>query len=228
MIKRPLLLTACLLLPQFSANADTLWSDFSLTLLKGDNYQVGDNERTVATFEYASGHNWGDSFFFMDRLESDNGDTETYAEWSPRIKLSNTKLGFVENLYFAGTVEIGDGFTNYLYGVGTDFKIPGFDFFKANAYIRNNDGIDNGSQVTLSWGVPVGPLYYDGFIDYASSTDDTETHMNFTSQLKYDLAPTFNLKTKLFVGIEYVYWNNKFGIDGVDERNVNALVKYHF
>jgi len=70
-------------------------------------------------------------------------------------------------------------------------------------------------------------------MDYATGVDntaygDTEAQMNFTSQLKFNLASMLNLDTKLYVGVEYAYWNNKFGIEGADERNVNLLVKYHF
>jgi len=32
----------------------------------------------------------------------------------------------------------------------------------------------------------------------------------------------------LYGGIEYSYWNDKFGIDGVDERNVSALIQMKF
>ena len=209
--------------------AETIWSDFSVSLLKGGNYEVGDSDRVVATFEHAAGLSWGDSFLFVDRLESNNGDTETYGEWSPRLKLSNTQIGILEHIYLSGTVEFGEGFTHYLAGVGTNVTISGFDFFKVSIYYRNNDGNqDNGEQITLSWGVPVGPLYYDGFIDFTPSTSDAETTMNFTSQLKYDLGSHFSIKNKLYVGIEYAHWDNKFGIDGVNERNVNALIKYHF
>jgi len=107
-------------------------------------------------------------------------------------------------------------------------KIPGFDFFQANVYHRNNEIGDNNYQTTLVWGLPLGPLYFDGFIDYASSNDELSTSFNMTSQLKYDVAPQLGLTSKLYLGVEYVYWNNKFGVQGVDERNVNLLVKYHF
>jgi len=111
--------------------------------------------------------------------------------------------------------------------------ISAFDYFQVNAYFRNNGEGDNSEQLTLVWGVPVGPLYFDGFMDYATAVDntangDTKAQMNITSQLKYNLGPLLDLDTKLFVGVEYAYWVNKFGIDGVDENNVNLLVKYHF
>lgn len=220
----------CLWLTLFAVNAvaETLWSDFSLSLLGSNQYEIGDNNRTLATFELASGHSWGDSFLFVDRAHFANGDKTTYTEWSPRIKITEQSLSKFNNLYLASTVEAGDNFTHYLLGLGTDIKIPGFKFFKANFYYRNNDKKDNGSQVTLAWAYPLNDWLYDGFIDYVPATDDAATSMNFTSQLKYNLGPAFGLSTRLYIGIEYVHWNNKYGISQVDERNINWLIKYHF
>lgn len=239
MLKKLLVLALLSASLSISTQAKTIWSDYSVTYLKGNDYEVGDTDREVFTFEYASGTTWGDNFMFFDRLESDNGDTETYGEFSPRFRVSNFESSFVKNLYVATTIEMGvndaddASFTNYLYGLGTDLVVPGFHYFKANAYVRNNDDGDDSYQVTLSWAVPIGPLMYDGFMDYATGVDntkfgDTEAQMNLTSQLKYDIAPHLDLDTKLYVGVEYVYWQDKFGIEGTDENNVNLLVKYHF
>lgn len=217
-----------LTLMSFFSVAETIWSDASATFLKGSNYEVGDNDRIVFTFEHAAGYSWGDSFLFVDRLHSNNGDRETYAEFSPRWQISDYQNDWLSNVYIATTAEVGEGFTHYLLGIGTNLKIPHFSYFKFNIYHRNNDGGDNGEQVTLSWAVPIAGLTYDGFIDFVPSNDDSATIMNFTSQLKYNLGQHINKKTKLYLGIEYVYWTNKYGIDGVDENNVNLLVKYHF
>ena len=213
-------------------SAKTIWSDYSVTYLKGNNYEVGDESRQVLTFEYASGTSWGDHFMFFDRLESDNGDVETYGEFTPRIKLTDFDNAFVKSVYFAPSIEFGPE-TNYLIGLGSDLKMPGFNYFQLNAYVRNNGDGDSSFQTTLVWALPVGPFIYDGFLDYATGVDntmfgDTEAQVNFTSQLKYDIAPVLSLDTKLFVGIEYVFWVNKFGIDGVDEKNANFLIRYHF
>ncbi|MCJ8318867.1 MAG: nucleoside-binding protein [Colwellia sp.] len=229
----------CLLLVMFSNSvyAETLWSDYSVTYLQGSHYEVGDENRKVVTFEYVSGTSWGDHFMFVDNLHSDNGDVEIYGEFSPRFKLMQLDSDVITNLYIATTVEMGafsgasgytSNVTNYLVGLGVDVKIPYFNFFKVNVYHRNNEHGDNNYQTTLAWAMPLGPLYYDGFIDYATSNDDNATSINFTSQLKYDLASLLGLSSKLYLGIEYVYWQNKFGIDGVDEKNANLLVKYHF
>lgn len=215
------------------SHAEVLWSTFSLSYLQGNNYEVGDNKRKIVTFEHAAGTSWGDSFLFFDHIRSNNDDIETYGEWSPRLKLTDLENDLLPAVYLAATVEMktannSDGFTNYLMGFGTDIKVPYFDFFKANFYYRNNELGDDNYQTTLSWGVPVGMFYYDGFADISTSNDNKSASTNFTSQLKYDLAPHFNLSSKLYVGIEYVYWINKFGIKGVDEKNANLLVKYHF
>lgn len=230
MFKHLLIILFCL--SSLTVQAKTLWSDFSLTYLKGSDYEVGDTDRDVVTFEYASGTTWGDTFMFFDRLESANGDVETYGEFSPRFKIKDFNNSFIKSVYFAPSVEIGPD-TNYLLGVGVDLNINSFDYFQVNTYFRNNGDGDSSEQLTFVWGFPVGKFYYDGFMDYATGVDntafgDTETQMNFTSQLKYNLASLLNLETKLYVGIEYVYWNNKFGIKDIDERNVNLLVKYHF
>ena len=154
---------------------------------------------------------------------------ETYMEWSPRLKISDKEVGVLKHFYIASTVEVGDGFTNYLLGLGTNLNLANFAYFQANIYQRNNDGnVDDGQQITISWAVPIGPFDYDGFIDHVFATDDVRTNTNFTSRLKYDIGPRFGLKTRLFIGVEYVYWNSKIGIDGVDEHNLNWLVKYHF
>jgi nucleoside-specific outer membrane channel protein Tsx len=226
------LLITVLCISSITAQAKTIWSDFSVTYLNGSNYEVGDEDREVVTLEYVNGTTWGDTFMFFDRLKSSNGDVETYGEFSPRIKIKDYSDSFIKSVFFAPSVEFGPG-TNYLVGVGLDLDIKFFDYFQVNTYLRNNDDGDRSEQVTLVWGIPLGPLYYDGFMDYATDVDntvngDTKTQMNFTSQLKYNLASILDLDTKLYVGVEYAYWVNKFGIDGVDENNVNLLVKYHF
>lgn len=223
-----------------TAIGETIWKDFRITYLQGNNYLVGDNKREIWTFEHASKSTWGDTFLFIDRTNSSEQGASTYGEFSPRIKVANFD-GFIKALYIAPSVEMGT-VNNYLYGIGTDLNLPYFHFFQFNFYLRNNGIGDNSEQITLSWGVPIGPLYYDGFVDYATgvtqtridgSTTKSARQLNFTSQLKYDIGPHFNLSNKLYIGIEYVFWNNKFGIDSseqfrTDERNVNLLIKAHF
>ncbi|MDF2176960.1 nucleoside-binding protein [Aliiglaciecola sp. CAU 1673] len=218
-----------------SAQAETLWSDFSLTYLNGSHYQVGDNERQVGTFEYVTGTTWGGAFLFVDRLESSNGDTETYGEFSPKFSLHKFKWEEQDiSLAAAGTIEFGEGFTHYLYGLSIGTKPRFFNFLNAAFYRRNNDSGKDNWQMTLTWATPfeLGETkwMFDGFLDWASAIPEQNQSatMNWTSQVKWDLAPYMGLKAPLYIGFEYAYWNSKFGIEGVDERNASFLLKWHF
>ncbi|WP_296055165.1 DUF5020 family protein [uncultured Amphritea sp.] len=220
-----------------SASAEMLWSSFSLSYLNGSDYEVGDPDRQVVTVEHASGHSWGDNFFFLDRLESDNGNSENYMELSPRLSLSSLtgsdlSFGLVKDVLLAGTWESGEGFDNVLAGVGVSLDLPGFKYFNANLYRANNDKSSDDTQLTLTWGLPFAlsdaEFLYDGFIDWTTSESDKASEMNFTSQLKWNAGKLIGTNAPVYVGVEYAYWNNKFGIDGVDERNPALLLKWHF
>ncbi|RLT92081.1 DUF5020 family protein [Ketobacter sp.] len=220
-----------------NAQAEMIWSTFSLSYLKGDHYKVGDNEREVLTVEHASGHDWGDNFFFIDHSTFADGVVTNYGELSPRLSFSyltrqDLSFSFVKDVFIASTWEMGDVFNNYLYGIGFALDVPGFQYFGVNFYKANNDLWDDDEQVTLTWGLPFSlggaEFLYDGFLDYSTESDTNAKEMNFTSQLKWNVGKLVNSKAPFYLGIEYAYWNNKYGIDGVDERNPNLLVKWHF
>ena len=231
-----------LALSSLPLSAEVQWQDFSVTYLNGSNYRVDGPDKQVLTFEHVAGASWGDSFFFLDHLRGDNGSRSNYAEWSPRLSLSKLsgsefEYGIINDVLFTSTVEMSSLQTNFLYGVATDLTVPGFQYLKLNFYRRNNDGVEDNWQLTTTWGVPfkLGGMefLYDGFMDWSSATADQSASMNFTSQLKWALHPLLDMKSKLYVGIEYVYWRNKYGIADspqfrTHESNVNLLVKAHF
>lgn len=237
--------------------AKQLWSDNSLSLLRGGDYKVyADETQTVLTFEHASGHSWGDMFLFVDRLEADklnpnepddrvkrdNGN-DTYWEVSPRLSAGkllskDLSMGPIKDILLASTAEISEHQTSYLVGPGVDLSVSGFSHLSLNFYRRNNEGSgDDNWQLTTVWGVPFSlgnqQFVYDGFIDWVSGDGDTTSQTNFTSQFKWDLGALWQTPKTLYLGIEYVYWNNRFGIQDTDafetnERNVNGLLKLHF
>jgi nucleoside-specific outer membrane channel protein Tsx len=63
---------------------------------------------------------------------------------------------------------------------------------------------------------------------------DYHANLHFNPQLKYDLGKSLGYEAKhLYVGIEYDYWSDKYGIKDsqyftTDQNTVSALVKYHF
>ena len=219
------------------------WYDNSISLLYGDEYEVGDNEKTVVTFEHRSDHDWGDLFIFVDRYHHLNDDKhEVYGEVSPNLSITklaqpeHSKNSLIKEIYLAGTWEHSSGqvgFDNFLLGAGIKFNLPGFKFFKLTYYRRHNKLYRDNNQISVAWALPfkIGAqaFLYDGFIDAVDSTTTTTAGFNFTSQLKWDIGRQLDIeKDKLFIGIEYVYWINKFGIQGVDEKNPNLIIKWHF
>jgi nucleoside-specific outer membrane channel protein Tsx len=220
------------------ASAEMLWSTASLSYLKGGNYQVGDHDRQVFTIEHASSHSWGDNFFFMDRLNSKDGTKQSYSELAPRLSLGKISgkdfsLGPVSDVLLAGQWESGEGFDNFMYGFGVNLKVPGFKYVTANIYHVNNEKTDNNNQLTVTYAYPFtvanSEFLYDGFMDYSTKTSSNAgAEMNWTSQLKWNAGKLIGTKSPVYVGVEYAYWNNKFGIKNRDERNPALLLKWHF
>ncbi|WP_424946221.1 DUF5020 domain-containing protein [Candidatus Spongiihabitans sp.] len=259
--------------PPPPASAKLIWQDFSLSLLSGSNYekqklpngiQTQSTDRNVVTFEHASGHTWGGTFLFIDRLMSRDSDFENdamYGEFSINPTMFKPG-GFVKQVYAATQWEFGSGdngknasfnlsdgnsFNNYLLGVGVNLAVPKASFFNVAFYRRFNDDQtldahignrtrDDNEQLTVVWRFDLadGKVRFDGFLDAVtafdfSNGDKSESGFNFTPQLKYDIGSVMGMQPKkLWGGVEYVYWENKFGNKDWDERNLNLLLKWHF
>ena len=241
--------------------ADLLqWQDNSLTYLNGIDFKVDPPKQQTVTFEHASGWSFGDLFIFVDGIkyntEATNGagDGHTfYGEISPRLslgKISGADLSFgpVKDVLLAATYEFGeDDVDSYLLGPAVDLNIPGFDYFQLNTYLRTTDGRrdgDNVWQITPVWSytIPVGDsdLVIDGFMDWVVDNDDSyHANLHFNPQIKYDLAKAMGWGKRFYVGVEYDYWSDKYGIDdngfvgseilgGTDQSAISLLVKAHF
>lgn len=230
------------------ANAEVYFSDNNLSYLKNLNdFEVLTNDSVdVFTFEHVSAHNWGDAFFFVDRINADADSnnpefSETYGEASVRFSLSNLtgkKLGneLIKDYYIATTYEFNSNdfgsFDNYLLGFGASWNVPGFAFFNTNLYQANNENIDNDTQLTVTYGYPfsVGEQKFiiDGYIDWSSAEDDHKADFHFNPQLRWDVGNNFGKPNFVELGFEYSYWVNKYGISGLDdESTVSAMVKIH-
>lgn len=241
--------------------ADLLqWQDNSLTYLNGIDFKVDPPKQQTVTFEHASGWSFGDLFIFVDGIkyntEATNGagDGHTfYGEISPRLslgKISGADLSFgpVKDVLLAATYEFGeDDVDSYLLGPAVDLNIPGFDYFQLNTYLRTTDGRrdgDNVWQITPVWSytIPVSDsdLVIDGFMDWVVDNDDSyHANLHFNPQIKYDLAKAMGWGKRFYVGVEYDYWSDKYGIDdngfvgseilgGTDQSAISLLAKAHF
>lgn len=189
-----------------------------------------------------------------------------YGEFSPRLslgKISGRDLSFgpVKDVLIAATYERGESQAdgtpnqNYLLGPAVDLNVPGFDRLALNLYYRKPDGSTGKPsgqwQLTPTWAMtfPVGKsdILFDGFIDWVINDAGSERRGDFISrnlhivpQIKYDLGKALDYTPgRLYVGIEYDYWSDKYGIeDGgyvsrnfvgkTDQSTFSAIVKAHF
>ena len=223
-----------------SAQASWLeWHSSNVQLLHGSTFELNDDKvQTTLTFEHANGWKYGDNFFYLDYNIDQSEDIN--AEFSPRLsagKIFGVDLShgaFQDFLLFSGTYEKARRFEALLYGVGADFNIPGFNFFQTNWYVRDNPDADGqGFQTTWVWSRPFSlgryKMTFDGYFDFA---DYEEGDVNFFTQpqLLLDLGHAAGVVPdgKLYAGIEYRYWHNKFGVDGVTEIAPQAMVKWVF
>lgn len=249
-----------LLTSQSVAASPLLWQDNSLTYLYGKNFKIDPSIQQTVTFEHASGWSVGDLFVFIDAIHYNGGkngagDSHTfYGEIAPRLsfgKLFDTSLSFgpISDVLLAATYEFGeDDVESYLIGPGFDLKLPGFDYFQLNFLHRQTDGDRDGSgvwQITPVWSysLPVGrsDLVIDGYMDWVVDNDKSyHANLHFNPQIKYDLGKALNWGAKqLYVGVEYDYWKDKYGIDngsylgqtilkGTNQNTASLLIKAHF
>ncbi|WXL26145.1 outer membrane protein OmpK [Ectopseudomonas mendocina] len=262
----PLLMSTGLVIGGEAVASDLLhWQDNSLTYLYGHDYKIDPGIQQTVTFEHVSGWSVGDLFVFLDVIKYNTdatngaGDGHTfYGEISPRLsfgKLTGRDLSFglVKDVLISATYEFGeDDVDAYLIGPAVDLDIPGFDFFMLNTYLRTVDGNRAGSntwQITPAWSytIPVGnsDILIDGFMDWVVDNDENsrgeyQANLHFNPQIKYDLGKALSWGEKqLYVGIEYDYWKNKYGIkDGgfvsenfvgsTDQNTASFLLKAHF
>lgn len=234
------------------------WQSNSLTYLWGKNFKVDPEMQQTFTFEHADSWKYGDNFLFIDSITyngkttSNNGHHTLYGEASPRLslgKILGQQIGFgpVTDVLLATTYEFGEGDNeSFLIGPGFDLKLPGFDYFQLNFYNRTSRGPRPGDhvwQITPVWSytIPVGgsDVLIDGYMDWVVDNDKNSrgtyhANLHFNPQVKYDLGKALGFTPqKLYVGFEYDYWKNKYGIDSTsgfetNQNTASALVKVFY
>ena len=187
------------------------------------------DEASIVTIEHFDTWKYGDNFLFVDITNPDGqgdgfGTTgkangSFYAEISPRLSLGkilgkDLSWGLIQDVLFTSTLEVPESPVKqtWLYGAAVDLKLPGFQFFQVNWYIRDpqQSGIDTGQQITLAWGV-----------------DPLKDNIITAPRLLVDVGDLMGVGAgKLQAGVEYQIWRNKFGISGMDEDVAQAMIKW--
>jgi len=220
-----------------------VWSSTKVELLYGYDYKRGPGfaevDEAIFTIANASGLTWGDSFFFSDVTDFDDrdGTSANHMEFGPRLSLLRTfgdgqwKEGPIKDIYAIVQIDYDNNpFSNKWTGMGgasVDWNVPGFRFVKTHVQYRD-DPTKSGSsiQFNLVWnkGFKVGEqnFSFEGFLDWTSSEGNGESNLLTQPQLLW------HANKHIAVGIEYQYWQNRLGIDGLDEKAPQLMVRWTF
>lgn len=221
--------------------ADMLdWQTTNIQLLRGYDYEIGERQRSIITLEHANGWAYGDTYAWVDFIKPDGVDYTYYGEFSPRLSLSkitgrDLSYGIIKDVLISTTFEKAkDQGPQYLYGAALDLDLPGFKFFKTNAYIHDSTELSGQTwQVTLAWNYPIehndNRFLIEGYADFQGDEGTSNANQAIVPRFLFDAGHALGYeKDKLFVGMEYQYWHNKFGRDGVTESVPQAQIKWVF
>lgn len=220
------------------------WTSTNIQLLSGDGFELGSSRHNTVTLEHADGWRYGENFLFIDVVQRNNIGLEVYGEWYPRLSLNklsnnNYSMGVFKDFSIVAGINAGsepstDPFTAYLLGGGISFQIPHTEFIQLDVMAYKQDNVNSvGLQVTPAWSIPftLGGLDFKfrGFLDWVSAAATGGVDYILTQpQLLFDAGQLSGQRDKFFIGIEYWYWHNKFGIEGVTEESIQATLLYDF
>tara|TARA_B100000446_G_scaffold101980_2_gene95497 strand:- start:1915 stop:2700 length:786 start_codon:yes stop_codon:yes gene_type:complete len=215
----------------------------------------GSEDVFIGTLQHASGWKYGDTFAFVDYSQgSDQGHDiygEIYANFSlSKISGKDVSFGIVKDVGILAGYNYGKegGVRKYLPGVRLALDVPGFSFLNVDttAYIDDNMGgggdraptEDDSFMVDINWAYPFSlgdhSFSIEGHIEYIGSRDNeyggkVSHHVLAQPQIRYDLGKTLmGQSDKLFVGVEFQLWQNKYGDNATDERATQFLGVYRF
>lgn len=242
-------ITAFGLASALQANA-AVFSSTKVELLYGDYHERGDEKQGIFTFANATGFKYGDSYFFIDAVDVDDRD-ETggmHLEFGPRLRLvrafgGKPSEGFFKDFYLIAQADLdANAFnqrTTLMGGVSTDLNLPGFAFFKVHVQYRDDPEFDDESvQLNLVWNAPFSiggaKFSFEGFADWTTDEGDepdiiatgpraySKSNLLVQPQLLWHVTPNVGL------GIEYQYWKNRLGVDGLDEKTPQLMFRWTF
>ncbi|UXR64381.1 DUF5020 domain-containing protein [Bdellovibrio bacteriovorus] len=237
------IITFCVLILSSTTYAAN-WSQTNMQFLHGASYKKpGDisYSATVVTFEHLSQWDYGTNFFFFDITSPDTeSSTSYYGEFSPAFSFG--KMGvftppesFLKDVLLQLNFEIPQGPSRRvnLAGVTFEWKDIGFDYLATQFLYRDAMGIDGHTgQFTVVWLKRFGgdsvPFEFSGFLDWAGAEDTLKDNVHIQANVLYDLSRKTAQKVPLKIGLEYKYWSNKYGIDGLNENVPQAKLLWNF
>ena len=245
-----------LLIATFAISSQAaIWSSTEIHYSSGDYLNFANDKHdattSIITFQHASGHKYGKNFFFVDHSRSDTG-SGFYGEWYSTFGLgaitgSDMSFGAVKDLGLIAGFNFAPG-SNSMYtlpGVSLALDFPGFAFANLDITGYNNiktdgsRGEESSYMLDFNWAYPfkAGGLSWsvEGHAEYIAGRDlkdgsaKLEDWILMQPQVRLDLGEALgNEAGNLFVGIEYQYWKNKYGVKDKNESMVQLQTVWNF
>ena len=120
-----------------------------------------------------------------------------------------------------------------LTGITIEWKDIGMDYFATQFLYRDAQGVEGHTgQLTLVWKKTFGPesfpMEFSGFLDWAGKESTVMDNLQAQPGLYWDLNRRTAQKVPVKLGVEYLYWKNKYGIDGLTESLPQAKLTWIF
>lgn len=233
MMKNFLSLLICsLLLPSLPSVAQEYSGYSSLQLLYGKEQESSGIQLSTLTAEHVGSYGVFEQFGFADFMyNSTNDNFDIYLEWYPKLHLlpySEEKKGWgpFSAILFGGGINVmvlnPDDFFVALGGPVWQFSVPGFDLLQLETYLYQQLEYSLSYQLTLSWELPlkiseVVRFRFRGFIDHIGPYDEMDNQLITQPQLLLDAGNLWSSPGHIYTGLEWKYWHNFAGMEGVTE-----------
>ncbi len=209
------------------------WSSSNVQLLYGGDFIFAEQGRTTVTVEHAHGWKYGTNFFFVDMYH--NNGFEIYAEVYSYLSLAkitgvDVSLGPIKDFSLAGGVNISNrpaarNFQSYLVGISFDLGNQYFDYLQLDVMAYKDDSVHSwGVQYTPVWSFPFAigttKFKFRGFVDVKDANTNRYGNVSMLAQpqLLLDVGDLAGWKSDVFyIGTEFSYWLNKFGVKDANE-----------
>ncbi|MBI2312652.1 MAG: hypothetical protein HYU77_09135 [Betaproteobacteria bacterium] len=171
-------------------------------------------------------------------------------------KTTGAKLdwGFIRDLNLTAGINFGAKSNGanprvLLLGPTVDFNVPGFIFLNVDVLAYRDTGRFGGVRTTdkTTWQITpvwlskfnIGPTkwVFTGHIDWIGKrcfegpggcTGRASVETLAQPELKLDVGNFFGKPDTVYAGIEYQYWRNKFGFDGLNESHPQLQLSWKF
>lgn len=211
----------------------------------------GTADHIIYTLQHASGWKYGDVFFFVDVLDSEESrfqDFDAYGEAYANLSLGKMRgrpvsFGPVSDVGLIGGVNwaADPNVRKYAAGVRLSLSLPGFAFANLDvmALIDDSEGIASGGApsendtvlVDFNFARPfrIGDADFsiEGHIEYVGERTN-ELGGKVEAWILAQPQVQWHVNERIAVGIEYQFWMNKLGDGSTDERTVQALLVWEF